>query len=428
MLWEAHYGWFESYLPVVMTMIVRIILLLTTPDIFPVLLFQLFLGYGVLFVVLKWACLSFPKAAVSTGLIMLLPPVSAYSGTLVKDVWFAWMAILATVALAKASISRGWSYWILWVVAASLAVSFRLDGFAWLIAVVVCSLYLFFRKRMFKSVSFLLGSILVVVGIWISLPILIGKFIPVEERYSSQQILLFDLAAISYFQQMLHIPGVFNPNGHELDFLEENFNPTSNMSILDWGQKGRGFRLVHEEAAQGELRRSWTSAVLKFPGDYFSHRLTIAKAFLFGSPDPVGWFWYRHKTTANLFSAETTATPLRTFWQRNFLEPLEGTLLNQLWPYLLISVLCTAGLIYWRDANRNFSVMFAASSIVYSVGFAAVAPNVGFRYFSYPVYSCLISLVLFFFGAFRIVHQQGFCGCGSVKRSERINSDTGLER
>jgi hypothetical protein len=394
MIWEAHYGWFESYLPVVMTMIVRIIFFASIPDIFPVLLFQLLLGYSVLFIVFRWTGLSLPTALFSASLIMVFPPVSAYSGTLVKDVWFAWMAILATAALAKASISRNWLYWIIWVLAASLAVSFRLDGFGWLITVVVCSLYLFSRKRMFKVASLVLGSVFFVVGIWASLPILIEKFVPVEERYSSQQILLFDLAAISHSQQTLLIPAVFNPNGHDLDFLEENFNATSNMPILDWGQKGRGFRLVHEEAAQKDLRRSWTSAVLKFPGDYFSHRLTVAKAFLFGVPDPVGWFWYRHKTTANLFSAEATATPFRTFWQRNFLETFEETLLNQLWPYLLVSLLCTAVLIYRRDSNRNFALLLTAGSIVYSVGFAAIAPNVGFRYFSLAVYSSLIMLLL----------------------------------
>ncbi len=398
MVWEAHYGWFESYLPIVMTGIIRIVFLSTVASLVSVLLFQLGFAYLILLIVLRWQKLPWSYALISTAILMILPPVSSYAGTIVKDFWFSWAAVLGTTALLASIYKKRWAYWPIWIISAALAISFRTDGLAWLISVFGIVMFLLIYQRMFREVAVSAFSMVCIFLLFTLLPVMIGKIVTVEKRYSTQQIMLFDLAALSLEQNDLLIPDLFNPNKHELAFIEERFNPTSNMTILNWGAKDKGFALVHDKKAQDHLKSAWMEAIKTSPYAYLKHRIYIARQFLFGYPKRTEWFWFKYKTSPNVFEEVAPGGRIRDFWQEKVLNNFEGSLLNQLWPYLILSIV-SCFIIARINLNESlFSIVLASSSLSYSLAFSLVAPNIGFRYYYFPVVcSFIVSSIAIFY-------------------------------
>ena len=82
------------------------------------------------------------------------------------------------------------------------------------------------------------------------------------------------------------------------------------------------------------------------------------------------------------------------------MEPFEGTLVNQLWPYLVVSMISAGFLYSQQDARRGLAAFLVAGSLSYSIAFAVIAPNAGFRYYLFQV---IVAILLLCFALLRIV-------------------------
>jgi hypothetical protein len=208
---------------------------------------------------------------------------------------------------------------------------------------------------------------------------------------------LWDLAAISIAVNELLLPPATHPAETRLVDLERDFVSYANTTIFA-GPSGliEPF-LDAEDPLNGEILRSWITAVLAHPQAYLAHRWQVTRG-LFGSKQAD---WPRELV---YFSGTTQyrdnpALPARTGeiheWTLAQFEARRSSAVFAAWPYLLLAVI--AIFVAWHrreSALAKAALATAASGLLYAAPLPFIAPSIELRYVGWTCLAGIISVAM----------------------------------
>ncbi len=405
-LWQARSGQFSNLSPVSMTVLWSLLLRVNAD---PALLLCLNVG-------LLWLGLAFCVSAVASrattraALLVLLggaPLLLMQMAHLLSDAHLAAVLVLVTGLLAYAMTStRNWPLWT----AALLLIHAGCVRHNALIAVlplgaVVGMLLMRERKpsrRMAVGGAFGLALVSLVAGI------AMDRALVVDRKIVWPTIALWDLAAISVADGVLHLPSFSHGPGMTVDELVETgaFSPVTNTWLFQKSRSGMraGLEGAYSPEQLASLRDAWWTTVFDQPGAYLSHRLRTFGLLIAphrGDVHGIAYFINRTEYRDN----PPLPQPLADRAQKRLhalAERLRPTWLFAAWPYLLLNVAAFA--VGWRrrqHATARIALAVSSSALFYAASFIVLAPGAELRYLTWPIVAGPLALM---FSLTRAVH------------------------
>jgi hypothetical protein len=384
-LWQARTGSFDAWHPPVMAWVwSQLDGVLPGPG-----------GMLVLQNAMFWAGLGLAAAftirsslgAVLVLVIGLLPPVFALLGTIWKDVQMGAALVLAVGLMLGAERRRSRTLLLAAVAPLWYAAAVRLNAATAILPIAVWWGLLAIRlwKPALRGAwSAAVGAALTMLLTWTA-GLATAAVLHGQPTYPLQDCFVHDLVAISMVSGRDELPA-WEYEGTGTAPIEYQRTQYSPITVDPLVYARHGYRHVTDPEKVSDLRRHWVDAVLRHPGAWFQHRLSVFSRLL-GIVDSHLLYW--DGIDPNPFGIVHPRHGLNRAAMA-MLESVETSFLFRGWFWWAASLAFLA----WAAATGRASVgtwTLAASGTLYLLPYFEAAPSDDFRYIWWVVLAALLA-------------------------------------
>ena len=339
----------------------------------------------------------------------LTPGIMAQMTMVLKDVALA-TGLFAAVALLYFAISKQSRIALLISpLFVFYAFAARLNAVAAIIPIAIWSGFVFAEVFGYQ-VSWLVSASIGIVylsTLWIGVYFVADALTEGQTTFPSQQIYLYDLAAISVAKGENLFPAyVAEDQNFSLSTVRERYNERSVNDLIYKDVPSPGDKpvltLTQDSANFAALKASWIEAISANPIAYLSHRLDIF-AQLVGLRKSVTvpyWFFGFSTSPEEFRGTENLGYAVLIRYFEAFRRPLMQTFFHRMFICLGISLFLLYKSVRHRLAGGwQFVFVLASSGISYTLAYFPTTPSTEFRYLFWPAVSSALAII---FGAYLI--------------------------
>jgi hypothetical protein len=329
--------------------------------------------------------------------IGFFPPVVALLSTIWKDVGMGASMLLASSLMLYADRRSSRPALLLAICCLLYGFSVRYNAAPAVLPLALWSGFIGYRLFDLKTHRPLFVSSCLGTGIFVviaSSGVLINSQLTTVRMYPIQQLLLYDLAAISVKTQTLQFPDYLISGSLTIADLERLYTP-ARARTLYYGDDPAKLDLTSSQHDLDRLTRQWLHAVPRFFGTYLQHRLNVFATQLGATTESV-CVPYWDGIEWNRFGIEFEGSQLNNLVMDKYLAPTADSILFRGWFYLVVS----AGVALWCfNRCRTYGLgLFAISlsGLFYLASFVIAGNACDFRLNWWTVITTLVVTVVCF--------------------------------
>ncbi len=339
-----------------------------------------------------YRCLGQAAAPVTIAL-GLFPAVFGLLSTVWKDVAFGASMVLAVALLLDAQIARSKSALILSSLPILYALSVRHNSGPGVLPLMLYGAWVYLNIfcgvpswRAMVALGILIFGLFFAIVTFVNRQLSAGR-----QMHIIQTVLLHDLTAISLAEGTIFLPKWVRPDGSvpTVEELPKMYHPAGLVSLFG-GNPAINLQQTTDPADLATLRRAWVAAVLKHPGAYARHRISVFKSILgIGGP----CYAYETGISANPFGIQMRPSELNRSVM-HLLDIFRNSWVFRPWCYLAAIGLMSLVFLRLHSATRILALTLACGALLYEASYFFIVPSCDFRLSWFIVLTALLIIVL----------------------------------